>query len=82
MNHISPCCHEEIIVRTFVEYHDGGSRWGTNYKYDACSCCGNEVLEYVEVCETCGDMKCECLNVNEFEAKERWEIENFGLPFN
>ncbi|CAM4100855.1 hypothetical protein PAAL109150_09990 [Paenibacillus alkaliterrae] len=60
MNHISPCCHKEIIVRTHVEFPLGGRTWGMSYKYDACAGCGNEVEEYVHACEECGEVRCEC----------------------
>ena len=59
MNRVSPCCHREIIVRTHLEYPLGGNTWSITYKYDACAGCGNEVEEYVDVCEECGEVRCE-----------------------
>lgn len=60
MSHVSPCCHREIIVRTQLEYPLGGNTWSIPYKYDACAGCGNEVEEYVNSCEECGEVGCKC----------------------
>lgn len=60
MNKVSHCCHREIIARIHLEYPLGGSRWSIPYKYDACAGCGNEVEEYVDVCEECGEVGCSC----------------------
>lgn len=81
MNQVSACCHKEIIVRTYLEFPLGGNRWSMSYKADTCSGCGNEIYEYVEACEECGDVGCDCGKKLIWEAKERYEHENFGLPF-
>lgn len=81
MNKVSHCCHREIIARIHLEYPLGGSRWSIPYKYDACAGCGIEVEDYIDVCEICGDGWCECEKKLMWLAKEVYERENFGLPF-
>lgn len=61
MSKVSGCCHREIIKRHGMEYPLGGSTWGQSYTYDACSCCGNEVYDYVKTCDDCGEVVCDCV---------------------
>lgn len=63
----SACCHREIIVVHGIEYPTESKVWGLPYKYDACSCCGIEVMDTVLECAVCGVVG--CLGTCEEETK-------------
>ena len=58
VNVVSACCHAGIVGGIKREYPLGGSTYSISYKIDCCDCCGNEVQDYAEVCEGCGEIGC------------------------
>jgi hypothetical protein len=59
MNHVSPCCHADVVSDIKLEYPLGGNTWAIPYKVDRCESCGKEVEEYVEQCGVCGTVGCD-----------------------
>lgn len=63
MQYRTSCCKASIERGSRTEYPLGGRTWGINYAVDVCGECGKEVKEIVTVCDCCGEVSEQLIEV-------------------